>query len=167
MEYNPYVVPEILLIQKTPPVRVFNIKPFSPRQHGLIVAHTNSYASNLYARWGCDTILVATSTAIGTGQANTTAILNKCNDEGIAARICDQYSVTVDGVTYDDWFLPSKDELNQIYLQRLYINYLNQEFYWSSSELNVPNVWTQKLDYGGQTWNSKAYPNYFRPIRTF
>jgi len=35
-----------------------------------------------------------------------------------AATVCNEYSVTVAGVTYGDWYLPSKYELNLLYLQR-------------------------------------------------
>jgi hypothetical protein len=62
--------------------------------------------------WGCDTTLIGgTSSGIGTGQANTTTIVNGCSQTGIAARICDD--LVLNG--YIDWFLPSMDELNQVY----------------------------------------------------
>jgi hypothetical protein len=64
--------------------------------------------------WGCyGTNIVGTSTAIGTGAANTTAITTGCTT-GSAAKYAADY--TLNG--YDDWFLPSKDELNQLYLQK-------------------------------------------------
>ncbi|MFA7109732.1 MAG: hypothetical protein WC162_11375, partial [Sphaerochaetaceae bacterium] len=33
----------------------------------------------------------------------------------VAAKVCAEYSVDIDGITYDDWFLPSKEELNCMY----------------------------------------------------
>ena len=35
-----------------------------------------------------------------------------------AAKVCADYSVTVGGVTYGDWYLPSQYELNLLFLQR-------------------------------------------------
>ena len=57
----------------------------------------------------------ATATAIGWGYRNTRAIILAGNtDTGTAAALADSYTVTVSGVVYDDWYLPSKDELNQM-----------------------------------------------------
>ena len=55
-----------------------------------------------------------TETDIGSGQSNTTRIvkwLNNHSEAGKAAQLCDALVVENNGVTYSDWFLPSKDEL--------------------------------------------------------
>ncbi len=69
---------------------------------------------------------------IGTGQANTTAIINQAGHTNSAALLCDNYSNN--GCT--DWFLPSADEL---YLMRINLSDLGvggfaANYYWSSSE---------------------------------
>jgi hypothetical protein len=69
--------------------------------------------------WGTSPLNVtgADGTAIGTGEQNTLDIIQ--NDTGTpdkAADECANYSVTNGGITYDDWFLPSKDELAKIYV---------------------------------------------------
>ena len=58
----------------------------------------------------------ATATAIGWGYRNTRAIVaqGNTNTATSAAALADSHTVTVSGVAYDDWFLPSKDELNQL-----------------------------------------------------
>ena len=58
----------------------------------------------------------ASATAIGWGYRNTRAIVAQGNTDTAtsAAALADSHTVTVSGVVYDDWFLPSKDELNQL-----------------------------------------------------
>jgi hypothetical protein len=89
----------------------------------------------------------AFDTAIGTGRANTAKLVAAFGDgigftlngKTYAAKLCDDYSITKDGTTYDDWFLPSKDELNQIgvNLYAFGVGNLQQSYYWSSSESNT------------------------------
>jgi hypothetical protein len=58
----------------------------------------------------------ATATAIGWGYRNTRAIIlqGNTNTGTSAAALADSHTVTVSGVVYDDWYLPSQDELNQM-----------------------------------------------------
>ena len=105
----------------------------APDSNGLIV-----YPVLLgTAGWGCATTYIDVhNTAIGTGSANTAAIVAGCTQAGIAAKICSD--LTSGG--YSDWYLPSKDELNKVYLQRnaselAFLN--NYAGYWSSSEGQV------------------------------
>lgn len=102
-------------------------------QHGLIVAATEQSTS---ATWGCSETVIGTLTAFGAGQTNTTAIVAGCSTAGIAARLCDDYSVEVGGVTYNDWFLPSIEELAVLYQNKaaVGINPVSYWYYWSSSE---------------------------------
>jgi hypothetical protein len=53
---------------------------------------------------------------IGYGLSNTLRIINQGNNnpDTSAAALANSYTVTVDGVTYNDWALPSRDELNQM-----------------------------------------------------
>jgi hypothetical protein len=130
-------------------------------QHGLIAAASNQSGAT---GWGCaGTLIGGTGTAIGTGQANTTAIVNGCSTPGIAARICD--TLTLNG--YTDWFLPSKDELNLLYLQRTVIGGFANDFYWSSSECISTDGLGQFFDNGDQECSNKGMVHYVRAIRTF
>ena len=80
--------------------------------------------------WGCMKKLIATKEAIGAGKKNTTKILSGCETVGIAAQLA--ADLELGGQT--DWFLPSKDELNQMFIQRKLIDGFSSNRYWSSSE---------------------------------
>jgi len=75
---------------------------------------------------------------------------------GGAALTCSNYSVTVDGVTYDDWYLPSIDELKLMYKTNNK-NRFCYTYYWSSLEYSSSKSWfyrysgyTDKYDKGTQ-----------------
>jgi hypothetical protein len=58
----------------------------------------------------------ATATAIGWGYRNTRAIILQGNTNTVtsAAALADSYAATISSVVYDDWYLASRDELNQM-----------------------------------------------------
>ena len=117
----------------------------------------------------------ATSTAIGTGSSNTDAIIVAQGSGSYAAQLCADYSVTVDGITYDDWFLPSKDELNLLYLQHTLIGGFTDDvtteiygdYYWSSSESSKYYAWDQDFFDGSDETSDKNYPNLVRAVRAY
>jgi uncharacterized repeat protein (TIGR02543 family) len=135
----------------------------------------------------------ATDTIIGTGEANTANIVTYhdsletlypekgdyytnastyClyNHGTVAAKVCSEYSVECNDQMYDDWFLPSQEELTQMYIN-LYKNGLGGfecSVYWSSSEFSSEAAYYQKFEY--QTEPKKVYKTYLgrvRPVRAF
>ena len=120
------------------------------------------------AEWGCNTqnIIGAQSDAVDTGAQNTTAILNGCDEGGIAARIADNY-VSPSG--HDDWFLPSKDELDLMYtrLHKVGLGDLDNGGYWSSSDTVSNLTWFQFFHSGDQSYGSKNFALRVRAVRTF
>jgi Protein of unknown function (DUF1566) len=130
-------------------------------QHGLIAAPSDQSTG---AQWGCSgTLISGTGTAIGTGQGNTAAIVAGCGTAGIAARICD--TLTLNGHT--DWFLPSQEELNQMYIHKNEIGGFADYGYWSSSESSADNAWGQGLGTGPQFVALKSSTFKVRAIRAF
>ena len=95
-------------------------------------------------QWGA-AVTVNTSTAIGTGESNTAAIVAAMEDanftENYAAKACADY--TSGGK--DDWFLPSKNELHELYKQRNLVGGFTK-IYWSSSESSSSNAWGELLN---------------------
>ena len=117
------------------------------------------------ATWGCygTNISGADGTVIGTGEQNTTAIVNGCTDAGIAADLADDLVLG----DQSDWFLPSKDELNQMYIQQTAIGGFSSDIYWSSSEYDDTIAWSQGFIGGYQSLNFKDDTYYVRPVRAF
>jgi hypothetical protein len=104
--------------------------------HGLISATSDQ---STHANWGCVGTLIGglnIGTAIGMGQANTLAIITACSDTGIAASIC--HNLALNG--HNDWFLPSKDELTQLFNQRNVVGGFASYYYWSSSQYDANNA---------------------------
>jgi hypothetical protein len=109
--------------------------------HGMISA--NSDIGSTF--WGCEGTSIANlSNTLGNGLSNTIHIVNNCSDLNSAARFC--YDANLNSKT--DWYLPSKDELKLIW-QNLFLqgygNFSN-ESYWSSSQFNSNQAWTQYFD---------------------
>jgi hypothetical protein len=135
---------------------------------GLIAAPSDQ----TNAAWGCyGQSIGGTSSALGTGAANTTAIVSGCSETAIAAKICEDYT---DG-TYSDWFLPSKDELNLMYenIGQGNVSGLGNvgnfasTYYWSSTEYDSDRAWLQYFANGGQYDNVKGNTNNVRAVRAF
>jgi hypothetical protein len=138
-------------------------------QHGLIAATADQSTG---IRWyaGTYTHTIAKSDGVGAGKANTAVIIaNQGYGDGAtyAARICNEYSITVGGVTYSDWYLPSKFELNLLYLQKAVVGGLANTYYWSSTEYDYIYPWLQSFYNGHQTNGGKSSVCYVRAIRAF
>lgn len=119
-----------------------------------------------------------TGTDIGTGASNTELLVNKMgsaaysSDSGsgttanYAAKLCSDLSYG----GYDDWFLPSKDELAQMYAQKSTIGgFAYFYYYWSSSEDSyyADDVWGQNFNSGDQYYYPRDYEFRVRPLRAF
>ena len=136
------------------------------------------------AQWGCfeTPITGADGTAIGTGELTTTDITaSVCSTAGIAARLAND--LVLGG--QDDWFLPSKVELNLVCKWAFGDNVntvcnnngsgslplVNGEFftggYWSSSEAVSGNAWDQNFYNGNQGFDGKRNTLFVRPVRPF
>ena len=134
--------------------------------HGLIAAPTDQSTG---IQWynGSYTITGATGTALGTGMANTNAIVSNQGAGSYAAKLC--YDLVLGG--YSDWYLPSQDELHKLYLNQAVVGGFTIIFgidgYWSSTEYGEENAWAQFF-FGGSQYNPSKYgTDHVRAIRAF
>ena len=121
---------------------------------------------------------------LGTGRAATATIVARHNAGDVAkasyaAGVADAYTTS----TASDWFLPSKDELNEVCK---YARNTNQDagastvcsggtlrggfaadYYWSSSEYGARFAWLQDFNDGLQYYDYKGFTLYVRPVRAF
>ncbi len=110
--------------------------------------------------------LLNTSTRLGEGKANTTKILEKYPAEKYpytAAAVARAYR----GGGFDDWFLPSKSELNKLYHAKSAVGGFSGYFYWSSTEFSANNAWIQYFINGYQYSINKSVGWCVRAVRAF
>ncbi|MEO8691330.1 MAG: prepilin-type N-terminal cleavage/methylation domain-containing protein [Candidatus Saccharimonas sp.] len=127
-------------------------------------ANWNSGGTDLEAVWCNSGTLTtgATGTAVGTGVANTAKIKAKCTSGAAVS------AVAYRGGGLADWFLPSKDELNQMYLQRASVGGFINNYYSASSEYSNKIAWMQDLTTGYQGNSFQKYNAFaVRPVRSF
>ena len=119
----------------------------------------------------------AAGTAIGSGFANTAAIITACpassgNDSAPAARAAWTYVPTVGGVSIPGWFLPSKDEAMALDASDVG-GFVFHNDYWTSSQVGTPgfeanNAWYQWIGYLTSSLGDHKQQSFrVRPIRAF
>ena len=117
------------------------------------------------SKWGGDgTSVSGTSTGIGTGKANTEAIVTELgSSDNYAAKLCSDLELG----SYDDWFLPSMDELDELYDQKSIVGGFASGYYWSSSQYD--SYFAQGLDFGDGSKPAfrKKFDKYVRAVRAF
>jgi hypothetical protein len=135
----------------------------STGQHGLVCAPSDQG----WYQWGCyGTDISGTSTAFGTGMANTLAIVNGCGQRPIAASACND--LVLNG--YDDWYLPSVNELSLLYqnLRTQNLGNFSVSSYWSSSQNGTGYAWNVVFLDGLVLENDGKSANFrVRAIRSF
>jgi uncharacterized protein (TIGR02145 family) len=135
----------------------------STGQHGLVCAPSDQGSYE----FGCSgTYLPGTfSILLGSGQANTNLITNGCGQRPIAASVCED--LVMNG--YNDWFLPSSDELTIIYtnLRTQGIGNFTNNWYWSSSQAHTYLALGVNFSGGNLMDYNKNHLSQVRAIRAF
>lgn len=131
--------------------------------HGLIAAPSDQSTNILWSNGSFITTVATTSTDKGTGMANTKAIIASQGTGSYAASLCKNLILS----GYSDWYLPSKDELNQVYINKTILGVFAVSNYWSSSESSNAIAWGQSFYDGGQYPEYKYSSGNVRAIRSF
>ena len=141
--------------------------------HGLEAAPSDQSTSQVWIEGGSTqtTENGNTSTAIGTGLANSNAIIDQTGHTGSAAQVCRSYN----GGGLTDWYLPSKDELNAIWTNLVNngsgsnsgVGGFAAHHYWSSSEDYSFSAWYQSFSNGSQDDYNKYNSKRVRAVRAF
>jgi hypothetical protein len=134
--------------------------------HGLIAATAEQSTGIGWAKAAyTSTTVPGTLTTLGSGSANTDKIIAQ-NGTGstYAAGLARAYN----GGGYADWYLPSKDELDKLYINKAAIGFVVTP-YWSSSEGTTQNAaWGEY--FGTGTWGNYGKDQavlWLRAVRSF
>jgi hypothetical protein len=116
-------------------------------------------------RWSQNALAwVGTNTGRGYGRQNTDWILAATEPwDYNAAQSCDAYTYG----SYNDWFLPSLEELLDLYNQQGVVGNLAAGRYWSSSEYSNSNAYFVDFSNGLNASEPKSTIYRVRPIRVF
>lgn len=148
---------------------VFWVDP-NDASHGLVCSREDWYPEYMFYWSVNNNETGAINTEVGAGLQNTNAIIT-LNALG-AAMNCSTYS----NGGYDDWYLPSKDELEIMYAYKNIINTTSSlnggsnfqhNWYWSSTEYDLTTAYQQNFNGGGQSTTSKQNYKCLRAIRSF
>jgi hypothetical protein len=114
------------------------------------------------AQWGTyEKGVAGTKSEVGSGRENTRLIVGRLRfleETGKAAQLC--VGLNVNG--HSDWFLPSKDELNLMYINlgQMGLGGFGDKIYWSSSEYNKQFACSQRVSDGSQYQYTVNYKDY-------
>jgi len=107
-----------------------------------------------------------TDRAIGRGRLNT-ALIAAAHSADTPANNAAKAAAAYTNGGKNDWFLPSREEQNQIYIQRSPVGITTTGMFWSSSQYITDTAWSQTFN-GGNWYNDrKEYGSKVRAIRAF
>lgn len=144
---------------------------------GIIIAPVEEVFTS---QWGCQgTAVGGTSVALGAGRKNTELVLafhnalpnfynnptlcHPANNGTVAARVTLDFNLG----GFNDWFMPSLEEMNYLYDNRDLIGGFSTVEYWSSCESNAANACVMSFVTGEQLSKPKSEERRVRVIRFF
>jgi hypothetical protein len=133
-------------------------------QHGL-VASINDLG---FATWanGSYIDVTGTSSALGSGSSNTDLIIAAQGSGYYGASLAKNYT----GGSYNDWYLPSVDELLKLSQNQSIIGNFNDGYYYeTSTQVDTTNAYYVSFLYGTNATSVTklfGFP-YIRPVRSF
>ncbi|MEP6683716.1 MAG: hypothetical protein ABJA35_10665 [Parafilimonas sp.] len=135
----------------------------SAGKHGMI-ADTVDLALATWSNGNTNVLTDASGHLIGTGKANTRKIvLAQGRNGSYAALECAKSKNS----GYTDWFLPSSNELYQLFVQQTVIGGFTGSYYYSSTEANKDECYLEYWPVGWFDLNFKGWVLSVRAVRYF
>lgn len=124
------------------------------------------------SNWAPSKDYINTLKEIGYGKSNTYKILNYYKNSGLSEENCAAYRCSIystEKTVAGEWFLPSKDELNEMYntMSRTVISDATDNWFWSSSANGNNYAWAQRFSDGYQDDYIEYGTNSVRAVRAF
>lgn len=141
----------------------------STGNHGLI-ASANDQGKTLGRQARLYKDILEKTANEGRSRSNSSRVFptQDCGDDATCAeRMCTYYSVAVANVTYRNWYLPSKYELNLLYEQKKLVGGFADDFYWSSTMDDYGFLWLLNFSNATQYRKGRYCIGYVRAIRAF
>lgn len=144
------------------------LKPTDPgydkdKVQGLIISASDQSIGCAFSN--VVNLLAGTNPEIGTGMANTLAIVGQVGHVSSAAKLCNDL---VEG-GYSDWYLPSRYELYELWKNKDLIGIFDNYYYHSSTEFSATEAWVRDFsDNDAEGYTDKIQPgDAVRAIRSF
>ena len=141
-------------------------------QHGLIIDKTDLSTAQVWSNIDA-TLIGPSAQSSWDGLSNSNAIVGQAGHTSSASALC----LNSTNGAQSDWYLPSVQELNMLWNNYYTVarsltqisgaTQLQPEFYWSSTESDNYDAWSQTFASGGQGYDYKYDSNYVRAIRAF
>ena len=153
---------------------------------GIVIGTTDGKATKIVsltqtsAKWSTDHVYIENVKSATNGKANMEAIqaIEDWEEEYPAFKWCDDYT---DASGNSQWYLPAKNELDILYKVKDYVDAaidkitagggtatkLGTGTFWSSSQDNLNDAWSQRFSDGYQDDPYKSYTHSVRAVRAF
>ncbi len=144
-------------------------------EHGLIMS-INEISSGIEWSNVAGEMIGTNAMSLWNGESNTQAIINQPGHTNSAAKLCE--IAVING--FDDWYLPSIDELHLLFNARYELNKSLEtdndpsthpitqfDYYWSSSEAKSNSAWCKQFSLGENHTNGKNWTYAVRAVRKF
>ena len=140
--------------------KVFYVAPDRLIANGKSARYMEAAYFEDETNWSCSNNRrdIGTRASIGSGAYNTSLLKKAC--PGFYNSID-----LNDGKT--DWFIPSKDELNELFKNRQVVGYFSEKLYWSSTGSGLQYAWAQSFKTGTKTTYERSQSIRLRLVRAF
>ncbi|MEO6131672.1 MAG: DUF1566 domain-containing protein, partial [Saprospiraceae bacterium] len=145
--------PKSETVKPTTPVNKTKVPPTVPQKQAQKLALGQNFHGG---------IIIALNTA---GDHGLLASIKEVGnlDWETAKKVCEAYTTG----TFNEWRLPTKAELNMVYLSRRYISVYTKGLYWSATEENRNNAWAQNFENGNGNKTNKSSKLAVRAVQSF